>query len=81
MVLLLGLGIDYGIFITGNPSDGRTAAAVLFSGVTTMLSFGLLAFSATPALHVFGLTLFFGQLAVWVATPLLRPAQASGVKS
>lgn len=81
MVLLLGLGIDYGIFITGNPSDGRTAAAVLFSGVTTMLSFGLLTFSATPALHVFGLTLFFGQLAVWVATPLLRPAQASGVKS
>ncbi len=81
MVLLLGLGIDYGIFITGNPSDGRTAAAVLFSGVTTMLSFGLLAFSATPALHVFGLTLFFGQLAVWIATPLLRPAQASDEKS
>lgn len=76
MVLLLGLGIDYGIFITGNPSDGRTAAAVLFSGVTTMLSFGLLAFSATPALSVFGLTLFAGQLVVWIATPLLRPAVA-----
>lgn len=81
MVLLLGLGIDYGIFVTGNPSDGRTAAAVLFSGVTTMLSFGLLAFSATPALHVFGLTLFVGQLAVWIAAPLVRPESAPAAKA
>lgn len=30
LVLVLGLGVDYGIFLTGNPSDGRTSAAVLF---------------------------------------------------
>lgn len=44
LVLVLGLGVDYGIFLTGSPSDGRTSAAVLFSGVTTLLSFGLLVF-------------------------------------
>ena len=74
LVLVLGLGVDYGIFLTGNPSDGRTSAAVLFSGVTTLLSFGLLVFSATPALRAFGITVLVGQSIVWAATPLLRPA-------
>ena len=72
-VLLLGLGVDYGIFLTARPDDGRTSAAVLFSGVTTMLSFGLLAFSSTPALSSFGLTLLVGQSTIWIASPLLRP--------
>ncbi|WP_295481103.1 MMPL family transporter [uncultured Sutterella sp.] len=76
MVLLTGLGVDYGIFLTGNPNDGRTGAATLFSGVTTMLSFGLLAFSSTPALSVFGLTVLTGQAAIWAATPLLRPKRS-----
>ena len=74
LVLVLGLGVDYGIFLTGSPNDGRTSAAVLFSGVTTLLSFGLLVFSATPALRAFGITVLAGQSIVWAATPLLRPA-------
>ena len=72
-VLLLGLGVDYGIFLSGNPEDGRTSAAVFFCGLTTMLSFGLLAFSATPALASFGFTILAGLVVIWVATPLLRP--------
>lgn len=74
LVLVLGLGVDYGIFLTGSPNDGRTSAAVLFSGVTTLLSFGLLVFSATPALRAFGITVLAGQSIVWAVTPLLRPA-------
>lgn len=74
LVLVLGLGVDYGIFLTGSPSDGRTSAAVLFSGVTTLLSFGLLVFSATPALRAFGITVLVGQSIVWAATPsCVRP--------
>lgn len=72
-VLLLGLGVDYGIFLCSSPDDGRTSAAILFSGVTTMLSFGLLALSSTPALSAFGLMVLFGQSAIWIASPLLRP--------
>ncbi|MGN1149726.1 MAG: hypothetical protein ACI4SY_03360, partial [Sutterella sp.] len=47
MVLLLGIGADCGIFLVSSPADGRAWAAVLFAGITTMLSFGLLAFSST----------------------------------
>lgn len=66
LVLVLGLGVDYGIFLTGSPSDGRTSAAVLFSGVTTLLSFGLLFFplrlhSALSALPCWWGKALFGQ--------------------
>ena len=75
-VLLMGLGVDYGIFLSGNPDDGRTSAAVFFCGLTTMLSFGLLALSSTPALSSFGITIAVGLAVIWVATPLLRPRPA-----
>lgn len=73
LVLVMGLGVDYGVFLTRTPSDGRTAAAVLFSTVTTMLSFGLLALSETPALAAFGWTVVFGMCIVWATAPLVRP--------
>lgn len=71
-ILLLGLGIDYGIFLTAHPKDHRTLVAVAFAALTTFLSFGLLAFSATPALHTFGLAIMIGQCLIWVLTPLWR---------
>lgn len=73
IVLVLGLGVDYGIFLTHSPTDGRTAAAVLFSGVTTLLSFGLLAASETPALAAFGWTVVYGLCLVWTVAQLVRP--------
>lgn len=73
IVLVLGLGVDYGIFLTRSPTDGRTAAAVLFSGVTTLLSFGLLAASETPALTAFGWTVVYGLCLVWTVAQLVRP--------
>lgn len=72
-ILLLGLGVDCGIFLSSAPTDGRAWTAVFFSGVTTMLSFGLLAFSSTPALTAFGLTVLTGQLGIWLIAPLVRP--------
>ena len=71
-ILLLGLGIDYGIFLTANPRDHRTLVAVAFAALTTFMAFGLLAFSATPALHTFGLAIAIGQCLIWILTPLWR---------
>lgn len=72
LVLLLGMGVDYGIFLLEHPGDGAAWLAVALAGVSTLLSFGLLALSSTPALHVFGLTMLIGEALIWVLTPYFR---------
>lgn len=65
--LVLGLGVDYGIFLR----HGRTALptavlSVTLSAVTTLLAFGLLAFSATPFIRSIGLTLLCAISLSWL---------------
>ena len=76
LILLLGMGIDYGIFLTEHRSDDAAWLAVCVGAASTWLSFGLLSLSATPALHAFGLTLLLGIGLVWLISPLFRPAVA-----
>ena len=71
-ILIVGLGIDYGIFLTACGYEKRTLASVAYAALTTLLSFGLLAFSSTPVLHTFGLTVAIGEAIVWTLTTLLR---------
>jgi len=75
LALLLGIGIDYGIFLLEREDGGAGSAwlSVVLGAAGTWLSFGLLALSSTPALHAFGLTLLFGILIVGIAAPLYRP--------
>ncbi len=75
LALLLGIGIDYGIFLLERErSDAGSAwLAVVLGAASTWLSFGLLALSSTPALRSFGLTLLFGILIVWFVAPFYRP--------
>jgi predicted exporter len=71
LLLLLGVGIDYGIYFR---EAGRvrphTLLAVALSALTTVLAFGLLALSATAAVHSFGLTLLIGITAAFFLSPL-----------
>lgn len=79
LLLLLGIGVDYGIFLLEHDGDGAAWLAVVLGAASTWLAFGLLALSSTPALHAFGLTLMIGVALVWAGSPLLRrvPAGAS----
>lgn len=72
LLLLLGIGVDYGIFLLEHRDDGASWLAVCLGAASTLLAFGLLALSATPALHAFGLTLLIGIGAVWLLSPCLR---------
>jgi len=74
LMLLLGMGIDYGIFLVEHRGDASAWLAVCVGAASTWLSFGLLGLSATPALRAFGLTLLFGIGLVWLISPLFRPA-------
>lgn len=79
-MLLLGVGVDYGIFMQETVSTNAAAAwmATGLSAANTLLSFGLLALSKTPALQAFGLTMLSGITLVWLTVPLFRKAASHG---
>jgi predicted exporter len=71
LMLVLGVGVNYSIFLMeGRTRPGTTGVAVVLSASTTVLSFGLLAFSGTPALSGFGTMLLVGIAVTVLATPL-----------
>ncbi len=81
--LLLGLGVDNGVHIVHRAKtdkSGRsllqtsTARAILFSSLTTLFSFGNLAFSPHPGTASMGLLLTFGVIFVLLATLVVLPA-------
>lgn len=75
LLLLLGVGVDYGIFLLAQPSrrDLRGFVSITIAAASTWLSFGLLALSGTPALRAFGLTLGLGIALAWALTPFFTP--------
>jgi predicted exporter len=71
LMLLLGIGVDYGIFLH-EPKRSRGSLAWLavgISAISALLSFGLLGLSRTPALQAFGFTMMIGIAAVWALSP------------
>lgn len=71
LILVLGVGVNYSIFLWEGGTDSKSAlAGVIASCLTTLLSFGLLAFCSMPALSWLGTTLGFGILLSFVLTPL-----------
>lgn len=82
--LLIGVGVDSGIHMvhrmrTEPPEDGdplhtSTSRAVLASAVTTMASFGNLAFSVHPGMASMGQLLTIGMLTALFAILVVLPA-------
>ncbi len=79
MFLILGLGMDYSIFIyESSATETASHTAILFSAITSCLSFGLLALSSTPMVQFFGATVFIGSLLNLILAPAvahLSPGQ------
>jgi len=86
--LLLGMGVDSGIHLvhrhrTAAPSHGNllrttTARAVTFSALTTMASFGTLAFSSHPGMASLGQMLTIGIAFVLLCNLIVLPALVAG---
>ncbi|MES2018970.1 MAG: MMPL family transporter [Pseudomonadota bacterium] len=79
LMLLLGVGIDYGIFMQENAErrDSTPWLAVGLSAVSTILSFGLLGLSRTPALQAFGCTMLVGTTLAWLLVPFFATQHES----
>ncbi len=62
LFLVLGLGMDYVIFVTEMAHEPRASlAAITLSTATSLLAFGLLSASSLPAVSGFGLTVLIGS--------------------
>ncbi|CAM3357196.1 MMPL family transporter [Halomonas lysinitropha] len=72
LLLVLGIGLDAGIFSTEHPESPAAWLAISLSCTSSLLAFGLLAFSATPALHYLGMTCLVGLAATWALVPFAR---------
>lgn len=71
-MLVLGVGVNYAIFLQeGGLRAPANFAGVLLSAGTTLLSFGLLAFSSMHALHGFGITMLMGIGFTILLAPLI----------
>ncbi|MBA3548008.1 MAG: hypothetical protein H0T76_16110, partial [Nannocystis sp.] len=73
LLLVLSMGVDYGVFLAESRADPAKFAATLLSVMvaclSTVLAFGLLAMSASPALQAIGLTVGLGVLLSLVLAP------------
>ena len=80
-LLILGMGVDYGIFLLAQPQRDlvRPFLTITLAAISTLLAFGLLALSGTPALHAFGLTMLFGIGLAWLLTPMFMPRDTDAV--
>jgi predicted exporter len=74
LLLVMGMGVDYGIFVVDSARDERTFSAtmlsLLVSCLTTIFVFGTLALSNQPALRAIGITTGGGVLLSFLLAPL-----------
>lgn len=69
LLLVLGIGLDAGIFLWESARNAYSWAAISLANATTLLAFGLLALSNTPVLHQFGITVLLGVSGAWLLAP------------
>jgi predicted exporter len=86
LLLAAGVGIDYALFLGHGAAQSaeeanRTLGAVFNCTMTTLLTFGLLAFCGTPVLQGIGLTVAIGVIAAFLLALALAPRQSPAKSS
>lgn len=75
LLLVLGMGVDYAVFLREDQGAAPLLAVVLCT-LTTLLSFGLLGFSSVPFVRAIGLTVSLGITFAFVLSFVARPRLA-----
>ncbi len=86
LLLVFGIGVDYGLFFSRQEADvrmrQRTFHALTVCALSTVSVFGILSFSVVPVLQDIGLTVWVGVLLSFVFALLLsQPAAAPAAAS
>lgn len=73
VILVLSLAIDYLVFFSSPLKASSMHIAIKLSALTSILAFGMLYFSSTPAISSFGLTILIGvSVAAFLAPVFTR---------
>jgi predicted exporter len=79
LLLVTAIGVDYAIFMYEQVAGpAASLVGIALGGVTTLLSFGLLALSKTPAVSSFGLAVALGVMFSLLWAPWVRPPTLEG---
>ncbi|MDV6316394.1 RND transporter [Idiomarina sp. HP20-50] len=70
-MFVLVLSIDYGVFCAGRMRREHALQAIYLSAFTTMVAFGALSLSSTPAIAAFGIIVLIGVLMSALFSPLI----------
>jgi predicted exporter len=84
LILVMGMGVDYGIFVWDSAESpeavGATMQSLLLSATTTIFVFGVMGFSEHPVLHAIGRTTAVGIALAFLLAPvslvLCKPAHS-----
>ena len=76
LVLVLGIGINYTLFFSNPRGTPITSMlAITLAMLTTLLTLGMLVFSATQAISSFGIVLVRGIFTAFLLSPLAMPGK------
>lgn len=76
LVLVLGIGINYTLFFSNPRGTPLTSMlAITLAMMTTLLTLGMLVFSATQAISSFGIVLVSGIFTAFLLSPLAMPVK------
>ncbi|HFF8549122.1 TPA: MMPL family transporter [Kluyvera cryocrescens] len=76
LVLVLGIGINYTLFFSNPRGTPITSMlAITLAMLTTLLTLGMLVFSATQAISSFGIVLVSGIFTAFLLSPLAMPGK------
>ncbi len=72
LIILIAIGIDYGIYMSKSQELSKTTLAIKYSLLSTFAAFGILLFSSISALFSIGLVISLGVSALYILTKLMR---------
>lgn len=71
-IILIAIGIDYGIYMSNTQKLHRTIMAITYSLLSTFGAFGILVFSSITALHSIGLVISLGVASIYFLMKVMK---------
>ncbi|MBC8236595.1 MAG: hypothetical protein H8E76_00015 [Helicobacteraceae bacterium] len=72
LIILIAIGIDYGIYMSRTDKPSSTMLAIKYSLLSTFAAFGVLVFSSITALNSIGLVITLGIATIFILIKVMK---------